>query len=117
MDDLLSYIVVTFHKIQELTTLVVQHVELHAFVDSFIDDIGVTSMFITKSIQDLDPMTHVFNGRYVVSLSNVQELFVDLTSWVEGIINEVNEVKQNELWRDVGLVFIMAYERIDTIRF
>jgi hypothetical protein len=28
---------------------------------------------------------------------NVQEFLVDLASWVEGIINEIDEVKQNEL--------------------
>jgi len=42
-------------------------------------------------------MTHVFNGCYVVSLLNVQEFLVDLASWVEGIINEIDDVKQNEL--------------------
>jgi hypothetical protein len=53
----------------------------------------VTGPFNTESIQDLDPTTHVFNMRYVVSLSNVQEFLIDLASWVEGTINEIDEVK------------------------
>jgi hypothetical protein len=65
----------------------------------------------------LDPTTHVFNERYVVSLSNVQEFFVSLVSWLEGIINEADEVKQNELRCDAGLVFVMACERINLIQF
>jgi hypothetical protein len=60
-------------------------------------------------------MTHVFNGHYVISLSNVQEFITDLATWVEGIINEVDEVKQNELQCDVKLIFVMAYEHIDSI--
>jgi len=36
---------------------------------------------------------------------------------VEGIINKANDVKQNELWCDVGLVFIVDCECIDSIRF
>ncbi len=36
---------------------------------------------------------------------------------MERIINEVDEVKQNELQHDVGLVFIVACEHIDSIRF
>jgi hypothetical protein len=68
-------------------------------------------------IQDLNPTTHVFNERYVVSLLNVQEFLVSLVSWVEGIINEVEEVKHNELRCDVGLIFVVACERIDSIRF
>jgi hypothetical protein len=62
-------------------------------------------------------MTHVFNMHYVIYLSNVQEFITGLASWVEGIINEVDEVKQNELQNDVKLVFVVAYERIDSIRF
>jgi hypothetical protein len=93
-DDFTNRTIVTFRKLQGLTTLVVQQqVELDAFIDSFIDDTGMTSPFTTKSIQDLDQMTHVFNGRYAVFLSNVQELLVGLASWVEGITNEANEVK------------------------
>jgi hypothetical protein len=45
----------------------------------------------------LDPTTNVFNKRYAISLLNVQEFLVGLASWVEGIINEADEVKQNEL--------------------
>jgi hypothetical protein len=60
-------------------------------------------------------MTHVFNGHYVIYLLNVQEFLTNLASWVEGIINKVDEVKQNELQCDVGLVFVVTYERIDSI--
>jgi hypothetical protein len=48
---------------------------------------------------------------------NVQEFLISLANWVGGTINEANEVKPNELWRNVGLVFIMAYERINSIQF
>jgi len=62
-------------------------------------------------------MTHVFNRHYVISLANVQEFITSLVSWVEGIINEVDEVKQNKLQCDVRLVFVVAYECINSIRF
>jgi len=70
----------------------------------------MTNLFTSELIQDLDPMTHVFNGHYVISLSNVQEFLANLASWVEGI-------KQNELYYNVGLVFVVACECIDSIRF
>jgi hypothetical protein len=60
-------------------------------------------------------MTHVFNGRYVVSLSNVQEFLVGLASWVERIMNEADEVKYNKLRHHVGLVFVVVCEYIDSI--
>jgi hypothetical protein len=118
MDDFTSHTIDVLRKIQGLTTLVAQHhAKLNGFIGSFIDDIGMTNLFITNLIRDLDPMTHVFNGYYVIFLSNVQEFFVSLASWVEGIVNKVNEVKQIKLWHNVGLVFIMAYECINSIRF
>jgi hypothetical protein len=36
---------------------------------------------------------------------------------VEGIIIKAGEVKQNELWCNVGFVFIVAYEHINSIQF
>ncbi len=57
-----------------------QQAKLNDLIGSFIDDIGVTRSFIAESIQDLDLMTHVFNGRYVVYLSNVQNFLVSLVS-------------------------------------
>jgi len=62
-------------------------------------------LLTSKSIQDLDLTTHVFSGHYVVYLSNVQEFLVSLARWVEGIINEADEVKQNKLQHDVGTCF------------
>jgi hypothetical protein len=41
------------------------------FIASFIDDIGVTGPLIAESIANIDPLTHVINGRYVVVLSSV----------------------------------------------
>jgi hypothetical protein len=106
MDDFTSHIIVIFYKIQGLTTLMArQQVELDVFIGFFIDDIRVTGPLTFESIQDLDPTTHVYNWHYVVSLSNVLEFLVGIVSWVEGIINEADEVKQNELWGNVGLVF------------
>jgi hypothetical protein len=94
MDDFTSHITITFRKIQGLTTLVAQQqAKLDVFVSSFINDIGVIGPLIAESIQDLDPTTHVFNGRYVVFLLNVQEFLIGLANWVEGIINKANEVK------------------------
>ncbi len=75
------------------------------------------SLLTVESILELDPTTHVFNGRYFVSLSNVQEILVDRTSKVERIINEANEVKHNELRHVVGLGYVVACECIDSIRF
>jgi hypothetical protein len=96
MDDFMSHTIITFHKIQGLTTLVAQQVELDAFVESFIDDIGVTGPFIVESIQDLDPTTHVFNGCHVVSLSNVQEFFIGLVSgWKESSTKPMRSNKTN----------------------
>ncbi len=114
----MSCITITFRKIQRLTTLVVQQqAKLNALINFFIDDIGMSALFAIKSIQHLDQTTHVFSGHYVVSLLNVQEFLVDLASWVEGIINEIDEVKHNELQYDVGFVFVVACVHIDSIQF
>ncbi len=118
MDDFTSCITITFRKIQRLTTLVAQQqAKLNALVNFFINDIGMSGLFTIKSIQHLDQTTHVFNRYYVVSLLNVQKFLVDLASWVEGIINEIDEVKQNELQCDVGFDFVVACVHIDSIQF
>ncbi len=94
MDDFTNYNTIIFRKIQGLTTLMAQQqAKFDALVSSFINDIGVIGPLITELIQDQDSTTHVFDGFYVVFLSNFEEFFINLTSWVEGIINESNEVK------------------------
>jgi len=64
---------------------------LDNLIASFIDDVGVIRPFTTESIANIDPSTHVINGRYVVALSSVREFFVDLASWVDTLLNEVDE--------------------------
>ncbi len=63
---------VTFCSIQGLTTLVLQQRNaLDNLIASFIDDVGVTRPLTTELIANIDPLTHVISGRYVVALSSV----------------------------------------------
>jgi len=83
---------VTFCSIQGLTTLVLQQRNaLDNLIASFIDDVGVTGPLIAKLIANIDPLTHVISGRYVVALSSVREFLVGLVSWADTLLNEADE--------------------------
>jgi hypothetical protein len=84
--------VVTFLSIQGLTTLVLQQRNaLDNLIASFIDNVGVTGLFTTKSIANINPSTHIISGRYAVALSSVQEFLVGQASWADTLLNEANE--------------------------
>jgi hypothetical protein len=85
------------------------------FIASFIDDVGATRPLIAESIANIDPSTHVISGRYVVALSSVWEFLVGLASWVDTLLNEVDENDQNDLQHDIAFVYVNACDRIHEI--
>ncbi|KAH9574029.1 hypothetical protein CY35_01G033500 [Sphagnum magellanicum] len=94
---------VTFYSIQGLTTLVLQQRNaLDNLIASFIDDVGVTGPFTAKLIANIDPLTHVISGRYVVALSSVREFLVGLASWADTLLNEADESDQTDLQHDIA---------------
>ena len=48
------------------------------------------------------------SGSYSVSLAQVRDYFCGLASWVERLINEAGNDLQNQLLRDIGLVYSVA---------
>jgi len=108
--------VVTFHSIQGLTTLVLQHRNaLDNLMASFIDNVGVTGPLTTESIANIDPSTNVISGRYAVALSSVREFFIGLASWANTLLNEADESDQNDFQHDIALVYVTACDRIHEI--
>ncbi len=97
------------------TLLEQQQVALNDLVAFFIDNIGMTSPLTTESIRNLDTSTHVINNLYVVSISSVQEFLSSLATWMDALIEEANDVDQNNLRRYIGLVYVTACDRIDSI--
>jgi hypothetical protein len=90
--------IVTFRFIQGLTTLVLQQQNaLDNLIASFIDNVGVIGPLIAESIANMDPLTHVINGRYAVALSSVREFIVGLASRANTLLNEADESDQNDL--------------------
>jgi len=72
---------VTFCSIQGLTTLVLQQRNaLDNLIASFINDVRVTGPLTTELIANIDTLTHIISGRYVVALSSVREFLVGLAS-------------------------------------
>jgi hypothetical protein len=100
---------VTFCSIQGLTTLVLQQRNaLDNLIASFIDDVGVTGPLTAELIANIDPLTHVISGRYVVALSSVREFLVGLASWADTLLNEADESDQTDLQHDIALVYVTA---------
>jgi hypothetical protein len=91
-----------------------QQATLNDLIAYFIDNVGVTGLFTIESIGNLDTSTHVISD-YAVSIFNVQEFLNDLTTWMDALIEEVDVDDQNNLRRDIGLVYVTAYDRIDSI--
>ncbi len=83
---------------------------LDNLIASFIDDIGVIGPLTAESIANIDPSTHVISGHYAVALSSVQEFLVGLASWVDTLLNEVDESDQDALQHDIALVYVTACE-------
>jgi len=92
MHHFTTRIVITFCSIQGLTTLVLQQQNaLDNLIASFIDDVGVIGLLTTESIANIDPSTHVINGHYAIVLSSVREFLVGMASWVDTLLNKVDE--------------------------
>jgi hypothetical protein len=88
---------------------------LDKLIASFIDDVRVTRPFTAESIANIDPLTHVINGRYAVVLSSVREFLVGQASWVDTLLNEADESNQNDLQHDIAFVYVTACDWIDEI--
>jgi len=71
---------VTFCSIQGFTLVLQQRNALDNLIASFIDDVGVTRPLTADLIANIDPLTHVISGRYVVALSSVRKFLVGLAS-------------------------------------
>ncbi len=88
---------------------------MNDLVASFINDVGVTGSVTTKSIRNLDTSTHVISRLYAVSISSIQEFLSGLATWMDALIEEVDDVDQNNLHQDIGLIYVTACDRIDSI--
>jgi hypothetical protein len=107
---------VIFKSIQGLTTLVLQQQNaLDNLITSFIDDVGMIGPLTVESIANINPSTHVITGHYAIALSSVREFFVGLVSWVDTLLNEVDESDQNALQHDIALVYVTACDQIHEI--
>lgn len=84
-------------------------------IRTFIEDVGIEGPLMQDVIELRDPETHASSGSYSISLPQVREYLCGLASWVEGLINEVDNDLQNQLLRDIGMVYSVACDRIDNI--
>jgi hypothetical protein len=113
MHHFTSRTVVTFRTIQGLTTLLdQQQATLVGLVASLMEDVGVTGSLIAETIVNLDASNHIINGRYAVPLSYVREFVSDLVSWVDSVVDEVDEGQRSELFNDIASVYVTACNRI-----
>ena len=111
-----NYTALTFKYIQGSTLLVSEQASaFDKLIRTFIEDVGIKGPFTQDVIELRDPETHVSSGSYSVSLPQVREYLCGLASWVEGLINEVNSDLQNQLLRDIGMVYSVACDRIENI--
>jgi branched-subunit amino acid transport protein len=107
---------ITFRSVQGLTTLAdQQQAALNDLINNFIVDVGVTGPLTAEFIAALDPSTHAISGRYAVAFASVQEFLCGLATWVDTLIHESSESDQNDLYRDISLVYVTACNRIDEI--
>ncbi|CAM6070574.1 unnamed protein product [Sphagnum tenellum] len=105
-----------FRTIQRLMTLLdQQQAALVGFVASFMEDAGVTGPLTVETITNLDASRHIINGRYVVPLSSIHEFIISLASWVDSIVDEVDEGQRNEVFSDITSVYVTAYNRISEL--
>jgi hypothetical protein len=107
---------VAFCSIQGLTTLLEQQqAALNDLVGFFKEDVGVEGPLDAEAIGDLDLLTHVTDGKYAVQLSSVHEFLCGLASWIDTLIDEAIDVDRNNLFKDIGQVYVTACNRIDSI--
>ena len=107
---------ITFRTIQGLTTLLdQQQAALDGIVASFIQDVGVTGPLTAAAIADLDASTHVICGRYAVALSSVREFISGLASWIDTIVDKVDEGQRSDMFNDIASVYVTACYCIDEI--
>lgn len=77
MDTFIEYKAWMFHKIQGLTTRILQEeANLKAFVSHFIEDLRSIGLLTNKMILSLDLTMHVMSSCYVVSLFNEHKFFL-----------------------------------------
>jgi hypothetical protein len=116
MHHFTSRTAITFYTIQGLTTLLdQQQTALVGFVASLMEDVGVTGSFTTETIANFNATSHVINGRYAVPLSSIREFVSGLVSWVDSIVDEVDEGQWSELFNDITSVYVTAYNHISEL--
>lgn len=79
---------------------------------TFIVDVGVIGPFNANQIANIDISIHVIADHYAFGLSNFQEFFISLGSWVEPLINEATKSNLNDLQQDIALVCVIVCYRI-----
>lgn len=116
MECFTSHSAKTFRKIQGLTTMISQQqAELDLLVSSYVEEIGAIGPLSESTVSGLDPALHVTAGCYAVPLSKVEEFVLGQASWVEDTLNRASEKDRRDLLVDVGLVFVVACEKIAEI--
>ncbi len=74
-----------------MTLLDQQQAALVGLVTSLMEDVGVIGPLTVEVIVNLDASSHVISSRYAVPLSFVREFVSGLASWVDFIVDEVDE--------------------------
>ena len=117
MHSFTNYTALTFKYIQGSTLLVSEQTSaFNKLIRTFIEDVGIEGPLTQDDLAlREDPDTHVSSGSYSVSLPQVRDYLCGLASWVEGLINEADNEMQNQLLRDIGLVYTVACDRIEKI--
>jgi branched-subunit amino acid transport protein len=107
---------ITFCSIQGLTTLLEQQqAALNDLVSLLKEDVGVTGPLTAESSEDLDASIYAIDGAYVVPLSSVHEFLSGLASWIDTLIDEASDADRNNMFNDIGRVYVTACNRIDSI--
>jgi hypothetical protein len=92
MHHFTSKTAITFRMIQaSMTLLDQQQAALVGLVTSLMEDVGVIGPLTVEVIVNLDASSHVISSRYAVPLSFVREFVSGLASWVDFIVDEVDE--------------------------
>jgi hypothetical protein len=116
MHSFTNYAAATFRYVQGATTLVLEQTSaFQKLINTFKEDVGIMGPLTREAIQLLDPNAHMSSGMYSVSTLNIREYLCGLARWVEGIINENDAPQQQQLLRDIGSVFAVACDRINSI--
>jgi hypothetical protein len=79
------------------------------------EDVGIIGPLTAEAIANFDASSHVINGHYVVPLSCVREFVNSLTSWVDSIVDKVNEGQRSELFNDITSIYVTACDCISEL--